>query len=129
VAIHPKITVMGQYLPITGMFAFRAVKGVGYGNALKPGSYPFSTGYPTTANSRRILNIGTNQSNDPRASVAYGANQWEFTPGRQSTFFPNTPPVSAGTITDPSDNTGGLSYSNIIVFLAVLIAAALFFRK
>lgn len=30
---------------------------------------------------------------------------------------------------NPADNTAGLSYSNVIVFLAVLVAAALFFRK
>lgn len=87
---------MGKYLPVTGMFAFRAVKGVGYGNALQPGTYPYSNSYATAPNSRRILNLGTNQSGDPRASSAYGSSSWEFTPGRNSTFSGNPAAVGGG---------------------------------
>jgi hypothetical protein len=118
-----------QYLPITGMFAFQAVKGAGYGNALKPGTYPYSTTYPTQPNSRRILNLGVTQTGDPRASSAYGSNSWEFSSGRQSTFFPGTVPPSAGALPSPSDNTGGLSTSNLVVGFAVMIGLLLLFRE
>jgi hypothetical protein len=111
------------------MFAFKARRATGYGAPLKPSAYPFSNSYPTAPNSGRILNLGANQTGDPRASSSHGAATWEFNGGRQSTFYPNTGGIPAGVIPSPGDNTAGLSASNLVVFGAVAIALLILFRK
>jgi hypothetical protein len=111
---------------VTGMVEGLKTQAVEFIGGLFPGLYPSATTVTTVPNSARILPPGGtvgDQSTDPRASGGYGTAS-HFFRAPEDTFVPKTY-VGGSVITQGA----GLSYSNLIVFVALGLTLFIVLRR